>query len=51
MCSNTSGSCAHLCATTFPTPPAPMIRTLGMTPRPFSLALFALAPSTLGRPH
>ena len=30
MSENTSGSCAHLCATTWPTPPAPTIRTFDM---------------------
>jgi len=31
----TSGSCAHLCATTWPTPPAPTIRTFDMVGRSF----------------
>ena len=30
MSGNTSGTWAHLCATTLPTPPAPIIRTLAI---------------------
>ncbi len=36
---NTSGCCAHLCATTWPTPPAPMISTLDIRCVPPGISL------------
>src|SRR5262245_16268726 len=43
MSENTSGSWAHLCATTWPTPPAPTIRTLDMSVLVVRVAAQALA--------